>query len=347
MNLLTDSGSSSLRATFASLGKTYNVTDIANGFRPNESHIVKLFNNGFEEITEDEDHPLTEINVITCEDRDGVAFLFSDGSPSTSRTNTDANDREPNSLFDSPSTYKMVETQTDIFIPYALISKWALGAKSKSNSKAQRQTFQNNYTFFIHKRICLDALNIGFNGTSVAAEATAKRYLTDVNKGWTQVVKEQKPEQVIETAITIGIEKEATFKNLDQVVSDLVDTSIEEELQGDLICIISSNLISEEKQRLYSSENFTKEKKETADTFKIFGGLPRVRIPSFPDNTIVVTSLSNLSIYIKDNTLYRQVAMNAKRNRVEDYQQREEAYIVENLSKYAALTNVKSYEAPA
>ncbi|MEK1998499.1 P2 family phage major capsid protein [Vibrio parahaemolyticus] len=98
--------------------------------------------------------------------------------------------------------------------------------------------------------------------------------------------------------------------------------------------------------RFYHSADFHVEKKNTSDTFKHFGGLDNVRIPNFPENTIVVTSLDNLSVYIKESTTYRQIESNHKRNRVEDYQHREQAYVVENMKKFAALTNLTPVPQP-
>ncbi|MQD31495.1 P2 family phage major capsid protein, partial [Vibrio parahaemolyticus] len=45
-------------------------------------------------------------------------------------------------------------------------------------------------------------------------------------------------------------------------------------------------------------------------------------------------------------TTYRQIESNHKRNRVEDYQHREQAYVVENMKKFAALTNLTPIPQP-
>lgn len=221
-------------------------------------------------------------------------------------------------------------------IPYGTISKWAMAAKSKQYGKSEQQNFSSKYSKFTQRRVCLDVLNIGFNGISVSNETSPTAKLTDVNKGWTQIVKEQLPEQIMSTPLTVGAGGD--YVNLDAAVADLLDQKVDVALRDDLVCIISDNLIADERWRFYNSNEFHSEKKNTSDTFKHFGGLDLVRIPNFPDNTIVVTSLDNLSVYIKESTTYRQIVCNSKRNRVEDYQHREESYVVENMAKYAALT---------
>lgn len=329
---------SALNNHFSAMAKTYNVNvnAITDGFNPDGAVLPTFFYNGFSALTTNKDHPLTEINVVMVEDRQGTAFLWAGGEPCTSRTNMDAKDRETTSLLSNPSAYSTQETQCDVHIPYGTVAKWAVASKSKQYSKDQQQNFGMKYTAFVQKRVCSDVLNIGFNGTSVADETSPSSKLVDVNKGWIQAVEDQKNEQIISTPLTVGVGGD--YANLDAAVADVLDQKIEVALREDLVCLISDNLIADERWRFYNANEFHTEKKNTSDTFTHFGGLDLVRIPNFPDNAIVVTSLDNLSVYIKESTTYRQIESNTKRNRVEDYQHREEAYVVENMAKFAALT---------
>lgn len=331
---------SALNNHFSAMAKTYNVNvnAISAGFNPDGSVLPKFFHNGFLALSSNEEHPLTEINVVMVEDRQGTAFLWAGGEPCTSRTNMDAKDRETTSLLSNPSSYSTQETQCDVHIPYGTVSKWSVASKSKQYSKDQQMNFGMKYTSFVQKRVCSDVLNIGFNGTSVADETSPSSKLVDVNKGWIQVVKDQKNEQIMAMPLTVGVGGD--FVNLDAAVADLLDQCIDVALREDLVCVISDNLIADERWRFYNATEFHSEKKNTSDTFTHFGGLDLVRVPNFPDNTIVVTSLDNLSVYIKESTTYRQIEPNTKRNRVEDYQHREEAYVVENMAKFAALTSL-------
>lgn len=339
--MLSSESSVTLGNYFSALAKTYGVKvdQIVSGFNPNSSVYPTFFNRGLAVISEDENHSLTEINVVMVEDRQGESFLWAGGTPCTSRTNMDNEDRETTSLLENPSTYVTKETQCDIHLPFGTIQKWSVSSKNKNHTKNQKSSFANKYTDFVTRRVVTDVLNIGFNGVECLEKTTPGKLLTGVNKGWIQIVKEQKPEQVLSDPLTIGLGGD--YVNLDAAVADVLDTSIDLSLHEDLVCIISDNLISDERQKLYQSSEFHLEKKLTSDTFKHFGGLDRVKIPNFPSDTIVVTSLDNLSVYIKESTIFRQVVNNPKRNRVEDYQHREEAYIVENLSKFAAITDLK------
>lgn len=333
-----------LNSHFSTMAKSYNVSsaDIYSGFNPDGAIIPVFFHKGFESLSTRDDHPLTDINVVMVEDRQGEAFLWAGGEPCTSRTNMDNSDRSTSSLLGNPSEYVTKETQCDVHIPYGIVAKWAIASKSGSYSSENKKKFSVKYTEFVQRRVCSDVLNIGFNGVSADAETTPSKKLTNVNKGWIQVVKDQKLEQVITNPVTVG--PGGNYANLDAVVADLTNVLIDISLRDNLVCLISDNLISDEQYRFYNSSEFHTEKKNTSDTFTHFGGLDYVRIPNFPDNTVVVTSLDNLSVYIKDSTTYRQIECNSKRNRVEDYQHREEAYVVENLAKFGAVTNLVPVE---
>lgn len=344
---LSSETSSALSRHFSMMAKNYNISpaELASGFNPSSAILPKAFQQGLSGLSSSEEHPLSDINIVMVEDRQGEAFLWAGGEPCTSRTNLDSNDRKTSSLLGNPSKYETQETQCDVHIPYGIISKWAIAAKSKQYSSATQLAFGAKYTDFVLNRVCSDILNIGFNGISAAEETTPSAKLTNVNKGWIQIAKEQKAAQVISDPLTIGISGTAgDYVNLDAAVADLLDQCIDIALREDLVCIISDNLIADERQRFYNSVDFHTEKKNTSDTFTHFGGLDAVRVPNFPDNTIVITSLDNLSVYIKDSTTYRQIEQNPKRNRVEDYQHREEAYVVENLAKFAALTSLTPVE---
>ncbi|HHP0488964.1 TPA: P2 family phage major capsid protein [Vibrio harveyi] len=343
---LSREASSALNTHFSSMARSYSVTaaQIASGFNPDGVVIPKFFHGGLVALSTNEKHPLSEINIVMVEDRQGEGFLGAGGGPCTSRTDMDQKDRETTSLIGSPSKYSTKQVQCDVHIPYGTVSKWAIAAKNSAYNKEQASSFSAKYALFVQNRVVSDVLNIGFNGVTEDSQTTPAARLTNVNKGWIQVVKEQEAGQVIDAPFTLG--QGGTYVNLDEAVADIVDTYFDISLRDGLVCVISDNLIADERLRFYHSADFHVEKKNTSDTFKHFGGLDNVRIPNFPENTIVVTSLDNLSVYIKESTTYRQIESNHKRNRVEDYQHREQAYVVENMKKFAALTNLTPVPQP-
>ena len=83
---------------------------------------------------------------------------------------------------------------------------------------------------------------------------------------------------------------------------------------------------------------------------KKLGGLNAVRVPKFPKNALLVTTLANLSIYEQIGTERRKIEDNAKRDQIENYESVNQAFVVEDLGKVALVENIvmgKKPTAPA
>lgn len=267
------------------------------------------------------------INILPVVDRDGSSFLGCLGDPATGRTDVSEKDRETHPLLAKPLQYRTVKTDTDIHIPYAALNQWALG------------NFTENYNKFVTTRLGLDRLIIGWQGESQDqknTDITTDALMTNVNKGWLQVMREQHPSNIIgdklSNPITFGVGGD--YESLDQAVLDMVQF-IPEVMRDGLGVLVGESLLQWEQQRIYNNQQI--EKQKTADTFNIFGNLPRMSCPGFPSLGLVITSPDNLSIYWKEGSYLRQTQHVAKRERVEDYHSREEAYVVENAKKFIAL----------
>ncbi|STW05273.1 phage major capsid protein [Klebsiella grimontii] len=70
------------------------------------------------------------------------------------------------------------------------------------------------------------------------------------------------------------------------------------------------------------------------------GGLQAVRAPSFPANAVLITHLDNLSIYWQEDTRRRSVIDNPKRDRIENFESVNEAYVVEDYRCVALVENI-------
>jgi len=71
------------------------------------------------------------------------------------------------------------------------------------------------------------------------------------------------------------------------------------------------------------------------------GGLPVVRAPFFPAETLLITRPDNLSIYWQEESRRRSVVDNAKRDRVENFESVNEAYVIEDLRGACLVENIK------
>lgn len=283
---------------------------------------------------------LERINVIGVTEIKGEKVFIGVSGPVTGRTNTKTKDREAKdaSALDH-TTYELHSTESDVGLPYAKIDAWA-----------KFPDFHQRYSAAVQKQIALDRIMVGFHGTHAAADTDITEYpmLQDVNKGWLQQAREQIPAQVLKQGkeagkVTLG--EGGDYANLDALVHD-TKQMVDERLRdgGDLVAIIGTDLLAHDKAKLYSKQGDTpteKERIEEAQVIATYGGLPAFTVPYFPVNAVLVTSFDNLSIYHQDSSWRKQTIDNPKRSRVEDYNSRNEGYVIEQLEKFALTENVE------
>lgn len=283
---------------------------------------------------------LQRINVIGVSEIKGQKVFLGVSGPVTGRTNTKTTDREAKdaSALDN-STYELFSTESDVSLPYAKIDAWA-----------KFPDFHQRYSAAVQKQIALDRIMVGFHGTTAAAQTdiVAHPMLQDVNKGWLQIAREQIPQQVMSQGLTAGkvtLGEGGDYANLDALVHDtkqMVDERVRD--GGDLIAIIGSDLLAADKAKLYAKQGDVpteKERIEDAQVIATYGGLPSFSVPFFPVNAVLVTSFDNLSIYFQDSSWRKQTIDNPRRSRVEDYNSRNEGYVIEQLEKFAMTENVE------
>lgn len=288
-----------------------------------------------DKITEKSDF-LGRINVVPVSEMKGQKVMIGVAGPVTSRTNVATTDRTPKDMVDLDAVgYELFSTESDVALPFATIDSWA-----------KFPDFMNRYSAAVQRQIALDRIMIGWNGVSIAAtsDPVAHPLLQDVNKGWLQIAREQIPAQVLtegaaQGKITLGTGGD--YANLDALVHDvkqMIDPVFRD--AGDLVAIVGSDLIANDKAKLYANQAGTpteKERIESAQVIATYGGLPAFIVPFFPATGLVITSWNNLSIYFQDTSWRRHLLENPKRSRIEDYNARNEGYVIEQLGKFAAI----------
>ncbi|MDI2145491.1 phage major capsid protein, P2 family [Pseudomonas sp. ITA] len=317
------------------IAETYGV-ELASKMFSVEPSIAQELN---EAITAKSDF-LQRINVIPVTEIKGEKVFIGVSGPVTGRTNTKTTDRvaKDASALDN-STYELSSTESDVGLPYAKIDAWA-----------KFPDFQQKYSAAVQKQIALDRIMVGFHGEKAAAQTDIEAFpmLQDVNKGWLQQLREQAPQQVLKQGKTPGkvtMGPGGDYENLDALVHDtkqMVDERLRD--SGDLVAIIGTDLLAADKAKLYAKQGDTpteKERIEDAQVIATYGGLPSFSVPFFPVNGVLVTSWDNLSIYFQDSSWRKQTVDNPKRSRVEDYNSRNEGYVIEQLEKIALTENVE------
>jgi P2 family phage major capsid protein len=177
--------------------------------------------------------------------------------------------------------------------------------------------------------------------------------LQDVNRGWLQAIREDAPARVMDHGsqagkVTFGDVDGADYKNLDALVFDavmLLDPWFRED--PNLVAIVSRNLMHD---KLFPLVNEPKDptQKIAADLIlstKRLGGLQAVQVPYFPEGKVLITPLNNLSVYFQIGARRRYVQDNPKRNRIENYESSNDAYVIEQYGACALIENIEPAEA--
>lgn len=292
---------------------------------------------------------LTRINIVPVSEQSGERLGLGIGSTIAGTTDTTQKEREPTDpTYIDGEGYKCTQTNFDTALPYQKLDMWAKFAD-----------FQVRIRDMIVKRQALDRIMIGFNG--LKREKTSNRVqnplLQDVNIGWLEKIRQEKPSQVvgqhidssgkvIAGKITIG--KKGLFRNLDAVVMGAVTEKIAVQYQDDteLVVICGRQLLADKYFPIVNKDQPNTEAL-AADLIisqKRIGGLPAVRAPFFPADAMLITRLDNLSIYVQDDTRRRAIIDNPKRDRVENLESVNEAYVVEDYDCTCLIENIEMLE---
>jgi len=289
---------------------------------------------------------LKSINVIGVAEQEGEKLGLGMSGPIASTTDTSKQERQtvdPATL--EGRRYRCEQTNSDTHISYQRLDAWA-----------KFPDFQTRIRNEILKRQALDRIMIGFNGVkrSPTSDRAANPRLQDVNKGWLQNLREQAPQRAMKEVkpgsgkIVIG-GAGGDFGTLDGLVYDMVHHLIEPWHQDDtqLVVVCGRDLLADKYFPLVDKDRDPTQQ-VAADIIisqKRMGGLQAVQVPFFPADALLVTRLDNLSIYFQDGTRRRTIVDNAKRDRIENFESSNDAYVIEDLTGAAMAENIQLVKA--
>ncbi|MDB0544396.1 phage major capsid protein, P2 family [Ralstonia solanacearum] len=284
---------------------------------------------------------LKRINFYGVTEQEGEKIGLGVSGPVASTTDTNEKDRETADISTMDGRrYRCEQTNSDTHITYQKLDAWA-----------KFPDFQTRIRDAIIKRQALDRIMIGFNGVSRAATSNrvTNPMLQDVNKGWLQNLREQAPQRVMEegkkAAGKIIVGAGGDYGNLDALVFDVVNQLVESWYAEDpeLVVLCGRNLLADKYFPLVNTDREPTQQL-AADIIisqKRIGNLPAVRVPYFPANGLLVTRLDNLSIYYQEGGRRRTILDNAKRDRIENYESSNDAYVIEDLACAAMAENIE------
>lgn len=283
------------------------------------------------------------INIMPVVEMMGARLGLGINGPIASRTNTSADKSRKTAEVGSldEQKYLCAQTNYDTHMRYNMLDSWAKFSDFAARLSAVRL-----------QRCALDRIMIGFNGTSVAGDTdrAANPLLQDVNKGWLQDLRDNAAGRVLATGktagkIVVGSGANADYKTLDGLVFDAAQNLLDpwHSNAGDLVAITGRNLLND---KLFPLVNDPKAPTETlaADIVRSqrrLGGLPAITVPFFPDGAVLVTSLSNLSIYFQESARRMHVKEAPEKDRVETYESSNDAFVIEDLGKAALVEKIE------
>ena len=284
---------------------------------------------------------LRQINMLGVTEQMGEKLGLGVGGPIASTTNTATTDRATKdpTVMDEQG-YLCTQTNFDTHLTYGKLDAWA-----------KFPDFQTRVRDAILRRQALDRIMIGFNGTSRAATSNiaTNPLLQDVNKGWLQKYREFAPARVLAEGanageVRVGAAVGADYANLDALVMDAVSSLVEPWYQEDtqLVAILGRDLLHDKYFPLVNTANAPTEQLalDTLVSQKRVGGLQAMRVPSMLANAVFITRLDNLSIYYQESARRRTLVDNAKRDRIENYESSNDAYVVEDFGCGCLIENI-------
>lgn len=283
---------------------------------------------------------LGRVNMVGVAEQMGDKIGLGVSGPIASTTNTTTTDRATRdvTVMDEQG-YVCTQTNFDTHLTYAKIDAWA-----------KFQDFQTRIRDAILRRQALDRIMIGFNGTSRQATSDfgTNQLLQDVNIGWLQKYRTHASDRVLAEVVAasgkVTVGATGDYKNLDALVFDAINNMIEPWYQedGGLVAIMSRDLLADKYFPLINTANPPSEQAalDMVISQKRVGGVQAVRVPYMPAGKIFITSLENLSIYWQEGTRRRTVVDNAKRDRIENYESSNEAYVIEDYGFGCLVENI-------
>jgi len=287
---------------------------------------------------------LAKVNIVGVREQSGERLGLGIGTPIASTTDTSVQDRttrDPSTL--DARDYRCTQTNSDTHITYQKLDAWA-----------KFPDFQTRIRNAIVAQQARDRILIGFNGVqrAVTSDLANHPLLQDVNIGWLQKYRTHAPQRVLKDGATagkivIGEGAGKDYRNLDALVFDAVNSLLEPWYQDDtaLVAICGRDLLYSKLSSIINAIPNTAPSERLAGDVLIsqrrLGNLPALRVPFMPAKTLFITRCDNLSIYWQEGARRRAVTDNPKRDRIENWESSNDAYVIEDYGCGCLIENIE------
>lgn len=268
------------------------------------------------------------INIIKTNTAKGTTLGLS--VPMPSQTNTNIQERTPESGHISPpQAFHCEQINLDSYISYQKLDSLA-GVLDVDFNKA--------FEDYFNRELFASLLMVGWNGKNRATTSDPKTHklAEDVKKGWLQLIKEKRQNSIINGA---NVGENQPYKSLSSLVKAGLE-KIENPIKssGDLIAICGRNVLAD-----YPIVSDISNPIMTVSQKQI-GGLKAVNIAYFPENSILITCLDNLSLYIQKGTIRKLLERNSMRNRLDVFTSLALDFVIEDYNAVALIENINLVE---
>lgn len=274
------------------------------------------------------------INVETTRNPQGNTTGLS--LPIPSCTNPDIQPRQPEkSYISEPQQFRNEQIYIDSFIRYQKIDELA-GYTNRN--------FIELFDEYLNSQTLNGLLMLGFNGVSRAtvSDSEVNKLAQDVKKGWLQKIRENKAKNCISQA-TVGENQQ--YKNLNNLIKSALDKIGDPfKNKGDLVAICGRNIIADHPVITEYSDLGSEKGEFMLLSQKLVGGLRAINVPYFPENSILITSLKNLSLFLHSGTVRRILENKPQKDMFENYFSMSLDFIVEDYNGVALIENIEITE---
>jgi len=303
---------------------------------------------------------LQRINVMGMRDQIGQVIGMTTNNLIASRTSRPNLPRKPKYVGSlSDRKYQLYSTQFDTWLPWEVIDTW-----SKFPDFAQR------YARHVAISVALSRIMVGWNGETAEddTDADANPLGEDVNIGWLQKLRLEKPEHVMGRVIAgdntatgaaapiyIGANSDldaGDYKNIDALAYELIAGMPSwARSSTDQVVVVSQDLVDEKYFPMVNRPlaDTIDSGKSTSDqtvsdivmSTKQIGGRPAAIVPFFPEGTMLVTPLNNLSIYYQEGSRRRYIKDEPENMAsLVDYNSVNEGYVFEDTDFAVMAENI-------
>ncbi|KQM21956.1 phage major capsid protein, P2 family [Novosphingobium sp. Leaf2] len=361
---LSDRGRRALDGLFTAIAQANGARDVSRNFALAPASEQRL-----EDLQREQVGFLDRINVIGVRDILGQVIGMGANNMIASRRSRANLPRKPQYVGRlQDRQYQLYSTLFDTWLPWEIIDAW-----SKFPDFAQR------YARHVATSVALSRITVGWHGITAAADTdpVAHPLGEDVNIGWLQKLRLENSDHVmgrnivtagdIHTAtgtakpIYIGPdanEAQGDYKNVDALAYDLIAGMPSwARSSTDHVVVVSQDLVDEKYFPMINRPlaDTMDGGKSTSDqavsdivmSARQIGGRPAAIVPFFPEGTMLVTPLKNLSIYYQESSRRRYIKDEPENMAsLVDYNSVNEGYVFEDTDFAVMAENITFGDRP-